>query len=150
GSVHVTANGNATPGDRLATVAATASSGQRVEFPVRELGAPPAPPTACVSLKLTKQADQIGPNPVVNLVQVQASTPDCYWDAFTLVPWLALTGATRTGEGQVEYEVKENTGLYERRGDIKIGTTTFTVVQAAPAQVAPPDTGGTGGETGGG
>jgi alpha-tubulin suppressor-like RCC1 family protein len=151
GSVHVTANGNATASDRLATVAATASSGQRVEFPVRELGAPPAPPSPCVSVKLTKQADQVGPNRVVNFVQVQASTPDCYWDAFTLVEWLALTGATRAGEGQVEYEVKENTGLYERRGDIRVGTTTFTVIQAAPAQVAPPDTGGgTGGETGGG
>jgi hypothetical protein len=63
-------------------------------------------------------------------IDVSAAS-DCTWTATTAETWITVTaGAAGSGDGSVGYSVEENAGD-ARTGTITVGTTTFTLSQAA-------------------
>ena len=100
-------------------------------------------------MRITRGGEQIGPNRIANFVEVLAPVSECTWEASTDTPWITINGATRKGNGQVDYEVLANDTSDERRGSVQVGDKVFDVFQAGNASVTGSDTGGGGGDGGG-
>jgi hypothetical protein len=66
----------------------------------------------------------------------------CAWTASSNVPWLTiLSGASRTGNGTINYSAAPNASATGRSGAITAGGQSFTVVQAGNAPLATYGTG---------
>lgn len=60
-----------------------------------------------------------------------AITSTCQWTAQSSVPWITITtGASGTGNGQVDYSIPANPSATTRTGTIRIGNLTFNVSQS--------------------
>jgi alpha-tubulin suppressor-like RCC1 family protein len=144
----VTSTPNGGTADRVGTLTVRSSTGQAVQLSVRQVGASASPLPACTRLDMSRSNEEIGPNRVANYVEVLSSITDCAWDVTADVPWIIVTGATRKGGGQVDYEVLDNDTRELRSGKLQINNVSFVVVQS-PGGSYTSDTGGGGGDGGG-
>lgn len=63
----------------------------------------------------------------------------CSWTPSSTVAWITITSGSGTGNGTVNFSVAANTSL-QRSGSIVVGTTQFTINQAAGGSCAPAPT----------
>jgi len=149
--LRVTAAPNGDPEDRAATVTVAAGA-QVAPVDIRQPGLPPALP--CPSIALGQVSDVIGGNAVSKRVNVVAPS-DCAWQASTEHSWIAISGMSARGTGQVEYVVQRNyDNDYGRTGMIVVtaggkSLQVLTVTQA-PNNGAVDQSGSGGGSDSGG
>ncbi|MCW5965022.1 MAG: hypothetical protein KIT83_13360 [Bryobacterales bacterium] len=73
-------------------------------------------------------------------VTVTAQPDDARWGAFSLSPWISVSGGQFTGSGVVSYTADSNPLGEVRQGNIRIADTLFVITQAAnPDPVTPTD-----------
>jgi hypothetical protein len=66
-----------------------------------------------------------------NLVVTAAR--ECSWSVTSDAPWITLSAAQGTGDGQVRYTVARNSAGSDRRGRLALGAQTYEVTQQAAA-----------------
>lgn len=124
----IAANPEPTPRSGTLTVAGRIVTVNQAASP------PPAPTPPSCTFTVSPTSDSFGPRGGNERVEVNASDSECAWTAASSVSWIVITsGATGTGNGDVQYTVEGNTTTAARTGTLRVAGQTVTIAQEAPA-----------------
>ena len=112
---------------------------------------PPASGSACDSLRLQRQGDQVAPGGLTGAQSFAVfADAQCTWRAESKVSWITLTSGNGSGSGIVGYLVEPTYDVQTRTGTLTVGAKTFTINQLGNSDSSQNNNGGDGGGDGGG